>query len=80
MNTTKHCAGCRDNFYNGRQNVTGDKCWNLESAELVKRLLIPVDLRPPYLHLKQKTVPNCYHRERHVTVKPEALTDKGYWR
>jgi hypothetical protein len=24
------CIGCRNNFYNGRANVSGNHCWSLE--------------------------------------------------
>ena len=34
MKNTKHCSGCRNNFYNG----TGAKeCWSLRDARVVKR-------------------------------------------
>ena len=34
----KHCNGCRDDFYNGRQGVGGSKvCWNLKKARRVRR-------------------------------------------
>ena len=34
------CRGCHDDFYNGRQNFTGNECWNLKTAKLVKRFRI----------------------------------------
>lgn len=41
----KHCAGCHDNFYNGRQNCTGKSwCWSLKKS-----------------HATRKTRPLCHH-------------------
>ena len=31
------CKGCRDDFYNGRQNFTGDECWSFKSAQVVDK-------------------------------------------
>lgn len=80
MTTTEHCKGCRDDFYNGRQNICGNTCWSLKSAVMEKRIIVPVDMRPPYLHLPVQNVLNCYRPERCVSVKPENLTTDGYWR
>jgi hypothetical protein len=80
LNTTKHCAGCKDNFYNGNNELGVKRCWMLADAEFVKRLIIPVDLPPPYKHLKPRKVLNCYHEHRCVSIKPEALTSAGYWK
>jgi hypothetical protein len=35
--STKHCRGCRNDFYNGRENITGNDCWSLKTAKVVKR-------------------------------------------
>ena len=41
----KHCSGCRDNFYNGRANCTGNSwCFSLAKS-----------------YARRKTRPNCYH-------------------
>ena len=33
------CAGCRDNFYNGRENCDGGStCWSFKSAEVVDKV------------------------------------------
>jgi hypothetical protein len=75
----KHCSGCRNNFYNGNNDMGIKECWSLKSAKLTKRLLIPVDMPPPYT-FPPRTVPDCYHVDRYVTVKPEAIDERGYWR
>lgn len=73
------CSGCRDNFYNGNNPYGVPRCWHFESAKVVKRMMIPVDMRPPYL-FEPEWVLSCYHPERTCNVKPEALTKDGYWK
>lgn len=75
----KHCAGCHNDFYNHQENADGKReCWLLKDAKLVDRLMIPVDLMPPY-KMKSQKVPNCYNRPGYGTVKPEAIGADGYW-
>jgi hypothetical protein len=74
------CAGCRNDFYNGKNDLGVTECWQLDGAKREPRLLIPVDLAPPYTHIKPELLPTCYKRSRYVTVKPESLTTDGYWR
>ena len=76
----KHCSGCEDNFYNGNNPYGVKECWCLKDATLEKRLLIPVDLAPPYKGIKPVKVPSCFKRKRYVTVKPEAIGSDGYWK
>lgn len=78
--TTRDCAGCRDDFYNGRNDLGVKQCWSLESAEFTKARDIPVDLRPPYTGIPLTTRPSCWRGNRVVRVKPEALTADGFWR
>lgn len=73
------CSLCRDNFYNGNNPYSVKECWSYSSAEVVKRYLIPVDLRPPYCFPPQ-WVFSCYKRDRYATVKPEALAPDGFWK
>lgn len=80
MLDVKHCDGCREDFYNGKNPYGVETCWMRKSATLAERLLVPVDLAPPYLHIKPESIPTCYKRDRYVTVKPEAVDSKGYWR
>ena len=48
MKTTEHCAGCRQNFYNGNNPLGVKRCWNLDTARLVKRIVIGVWQNPPF--------------------------------
>lgn len=76
----EHCIGCEDDFYNGKNPYGVEACWHRENAKREKRLLIPIDLRPPYLHIKAESLPTCYKKKRHMTIKPEALDSRGYWK
>jgi hypothetical protein len=75
----KHCAGCRDDFYNGNNNLGVKECWVLKDAKLINRIKIHVDQPPPYKQKAEKK-PNCYRAPRYVFVSPESLTKDGYWR
>lgn len=61
MNTTKHCVGCRDNYYNQPGNSTTGQCWYLSGAKLVTRFKIyrdtPSNQKRGYIKVQ---VPDCY--------------------
>lgn len=78
--TQRDCSGCRDDFYNGHNELGVKQCWALKDAVIVPRLLIPINVAPPYKGWKPRTVPNCYHMERHATVKPESIDSNGDWK
>lgn len=79
--TKRDCVGCRDDFYNHRTGFDGStQCWSLASATKVKARDVPIDLRPPYLHIPLTTRPSCYQRNGYVRVKPESLTPAGFWK
>jgi hypothetical protein len=62
MTTTQHCAGCRDNFYNGNNGLGVKQCWCLAKAKLVTKFRIgrdvPMNIREAYVKVR---VPSCYH-------------------
>ena len=62
----KHCSGCEDDFYNGKNPYGVTECWCLKNAVLGTYKLIPVDLSPPYTHIKAEKLPVCYRRKRYV--------------
>ena len=66
----KHCVGCRDNFYNGNNPMGVKECWMLKDAKLIWKKEVHIDQMPPWKQ-KAKRLPSCFHRERHVYVKPE---------
>ena len=72
------CSGCRDDFYNDKNPLGVKRCWMFSTATVEKRLMIPVDLRPPY-KFPPKWVLSCYHPDRVCNVKPEVIDKEGYW-
>lgn len=80
MIDTKHCDGCQDDFYNGKNPYGVQKCWHAEKATMVNRILVPIWMPPPYTRLPIKKMPNCYKAKGAVTVKPDSLTSDGYWK
>ncbi len=75
-----HCIGCTDDFYNGNNPLGVKECWLLAKAELAPRILIPIDLAPPYKHLKVEQLPKCYKKQRYDSVSPDRLDTRGYWK
>ena len=65
----KHCIGCRNNFYNGNNNMEIKECWSLKSAKLVLKKEVGVDQRPPWKQ-KPRRVLSCYHKQKYVYVEP----------
>lgn len=74
-----HCSDCRNNFYNGNNDIGVSECWHLKDAKLERRLLVHINHCPPYDWGEAKMVPNCYSRPKYVSVKKEALDSHGYW-
>lgn len=57
-----YCAGCRNNFYNGRNDVGVKECWSLKSAKVVmKDIYQSLDSTTP---VKTKTL-DCYLKQYH---------------
>lgn len=67
----KHCSGCRDDFYNGHNNLGVKECWSLKTARLIWRKEVHIDQRPPW-NQKARRLPSCYHADRYVYVDPKA--------
>ncbi len=61
----KHCAGCEDDFYNGKNQLGVDECWRLGKAKLAEKKKIGMADAPPWKHNPIKVL-SCYHQ-------------KGYW-
>ncbi len=61
----KMCQGCRDNFYNGNNDLGVKECWALDSAKLIKRKKIHVNQRPPW-NQKPISVLSCYSQPSFV--------------
>ena len=66
----KHCAGCRNDFYNGRQNVTGNTCWSLAEAKLIMRKEVHINQVPPWKQAARQ-LPDCYSKPQFVYVSAD---------
>jgi len=55
---TKHCSGCRNNYYNGQG---ADKCWMLDTAKVITQYEIgmdsPMNVKANYRKVRK---PGCY--------------------
>jgi len=66
----KKCAGCEQDFYNGKNPYEVKECWGLKSAKLVSRKMISINQRPPW---KQKPIKvlSCYQQKGYVFWAPD---------
>ena len=78
MKTIKYCQGCRNDFYNGKNELDVKRCWSLGKARLVTRYRIsssaPMNVREAYIRVK---TPNCYHSNGYAyldAIPPYART------
>lgn len=60
--STDLCRGCREDFYNGHNDIGVKQCWNLESARVVRRWKLYWWTAPtvPGALVEVKTY-NCHH-------------------
>lgn len=63
----KMCFGCRNDFYNGHNDIGVTQCWSLKNAKVVKRKRVHLDQVPPWTQ-KAIRVLSCYHESRYVFV------------
>ena len=66
----KHCIGCRNNFYNGNNDLGVAECWSLEEAKLVWKKEVSIYQRPPW-NQKARRFLSCFHRTGYVYVRPD---------
>ena len=81
---TKYCRGCRNDFYNGNNNLNVKKCWHLKDAKIVWRIPVGHWERPPYKKRKVR-IPDCYYHDQgsnrtHYIDPDTQLDSRGYWR
>ena len=61
--STDFCIGCRNNFYNGNNNLGVKQCWSLKSARKVKRWRLGWWTTPDTPGaLVQVLTYNCHHQ------------------
>ena len=67
----KHCAGCRDDFYNGKNPYGIEECWCFKSAKLELRKLVHKDQQPEpeWRDVPFERLPDCYCRRDHVELR-----------
>lgn len=63
------CIGCRNNFYNGNNDLGVKECWSFNDAEIVSRKRVHYNLVPPW-RMRPVKVPNCYHETGYAYVDP----------
>jgi hypothetical protein len=58
------CKGCRDDFYNCRQNLDGStRCWSAKDGKMVTRYRLHWWTAPTVPGAFEKVrVPSCYHQ------------------
>lgn len=61
------CAGCEDDFYNGKNSYGIKECWSYKNAEIKLRKAVPIHQCPPWNQKGQKML-SCYHRKFYVYV------------
>ena len=63
------CAGCRNDFYNGNNQIGVTECWHLLTAIVVPRKRVHVNQMPPW-NQEAEQFPSCYEEIGYVFVKP----------
>lgn len=66
----KHCLGCEDDFYNGKNPYGIKECWLLDGAKLVMRKPVHIDQRPPWNQPAIERL-SCYRQKGYIHVEPE---------
>jgi hypothetical protein len=65
----KHCVGCDEDFYNGKNPYGIKECWLLKDAKMVLKKEVHIDQVPPW-NQKAKRFLSCFRRLRYVYVAP----------
>lgn len=63
------CNGCRNDFYNGNNDLGVSSCWSFDGATVQNKIKIPIHQRPPY-HQKPIKVLSCFHQRGYVFDSP----------
>lgn len=66
----KYCAGCRNNFYNGNNDLGVAQCWSLEEAKVGMYRMVHINDAPPWTDKPVKAL-DCYSRPQWVKVDPK---------
>jgi hypothetical protein len=66
----KYCTGCRDDFYNGHNELGVTRCWHMASAMVVKARFVPLDALLPHKQRVVKTL-SCHRKAGHCKMLVE---------
>lgn len=66
-----YCSGCTNNLYNGNNPYGIERCWALDSAEVVQRKFIHLNDVPPWDRQPVETTYSCHVRRGYVKVREE---------
>ena len=66
----KMCHGCRNDFYNGNNNLGVAECWNFPSSKIVKMKKVGMWDVPPWEHQPVEKVLSCRHESGYVFIEP----------
>jgi len=69
MMDKKHCLGCEQDFYNGKNQLGVPECWLLRTAKLASRRRVRMDEVPPWT-AKPERLPQCYRQRGYIFVEP----------
>ena len=68
----QHCVGCRDDFYNGKNELGVGECWLLKTAKLQTKYAIgwhtPMDKKGNFTKVKK---PSCYRKPGQIAYLDE---------
>lgn len=56
----QHCVGCKDNYYNGNNDVGIKECWGLKTAKLKTRWRIRWNVPTFQENFTRCRVPSCF--------------------
>jgi len=76
----KFCMGCRNDFYNGKNDLEITECWSFKEAKTEFRIPIGYWEPPPYKNKKKVRVAVCWEGlNRTLYVHPSRINSRGYW-
>lgn len=67
----KHCQGCRDNFYNGNNDLGVSQCWAFDpkkklTTQYELSVHTPMNIKCAYLKVRK---PPCYHQTGYILLR-----------
>lgn len=65
--TRELCRGCREDFYNGNNDLGVKECWSFRGARVVERMRVGAWESPPYKWTPQTTL-HCHSPEGGVMI------------